>query len=448
MKVDRTVVGRPRFVLSCVLGLAVVLAGVTAFGVGTASSAATGSGREKLPGHQGLVPPGATLVGPAPTIDDPAAHRHAQTTRSRRVGGRGASGLRSEVSGVPPLPDADGVRAGVRADARHRCAGHIEPPTAGPDSGGSLGDRIVASSLGHRGPGPIGLLDADFEIPPCLGKDRVRQHDGTRGLLVGGTGDRRHPRTRHPQPPTALDERSGGEPGHGSARCRRGDAGPGPGAARADRVQLHQLHQLRRGQHRSARRPRLGPGVRVRSALLLERLRRRQHHRAGRNVGSGIPDQRHQPLRLLLRHHTRPVRSPRCPSDQGLGTPGPARPRPSSTSRLCSPWPPKPTLRSTKAEPRTAFTTSSARSSTTTPPRSSVPAGRTAARLTSARHSRTPRTRFSRPPPPRGSRRSSPPATRVRKGATSTARSMPPRAPIRSRRRSTLRRELSISLTN
>jgi hypothetical protein len=67
MKVDRTVVGRPRFVVSCVLGFAVVLAGVTAFGVGTASSATTGSGREKLPGHQGLVPPGATLVGPAPT---------------------------------------------------------------------------------------------------------------------------------------------------------------------------------------------------------------------------------------------------------------------------------------------------------------------------------------------------------------------------------------------
>ena len=67
MKVDRRVVGRPRFVVSCVLGFAVVLTSAAAFGAATASSAAAaGSGRERLPGHQGLVPPGATLVGPAP----------------------------------------------------------------------------------------------------------------------------------------------------------------------------------------------------------------------------------------------------------------------------------------------------------------------------------------------------------------------------------------------
>ena len=68
MKVYRRVVGRLRFVVSCVLGLTVVLACATAFGVATTSSAvAAGAGREKLPGHLGLVPPGATLVGPAPT---------------------------------------------------------------------------------------------------------------------------------------------------------------------------------------------------------------------------------------------------------------------------------------------------------------------------------------------------------------------------------------------
>src|ERR1700729_724523 len=68
MNVYRSVVGRLRFVVSCVLGLAVVLAGTTAFGATTTSRAvAAGVGRERLPGHQGLVPPGATLVGPAPT---------------------------------------------------------------------------------------------------------------------------------------------------------------------------------------------------------------------------------------------------------------------------------------------------------------------------------------------------------------------------------------------
>ena len=68
MKVDRRREGRLHRVVSYMLGLAVVLSFAAAFGAATASSAAAaGAGREKLPGHQGLVPPGATLVGPAPT---------------------------------------------------------------------------------------------------------------------------------------------------------------------------------------------------------------------------------------------------------------------------------------------------------------------------------------------------------------------------------------------
>ena len=68
MKVDRRREGRLHHVVSYMLGLAVVLSFAAAFGAAAASSAAAaGAGREKLPGHQGLVPPGATLVGPAPT---------------------------------------------------------------------------------------------------------------------------------------------------------------------------------------------------------------------------------------------------------------------------------------------------------------------------------------------------------------------------------------------
>src|ERR1700723_1155903 len=68
MKVDRRREGWLHRLVSYVLGLAVVLSFAAAFGAATASrAAATGAGREKLPGHQGLVPPGATLVGPAPT---------------------------------------------------------------------------------------------------------------------------------------------------------------------------------------------------------------------------------------------------------------------------------------------------------------------------------------------------------------------------------------------
>src|ERR1700685_3316244 len=49
MKVYRSVAGRLRFVVSCMLGLAVVLASAAAFGATTTSSAgAAGTGRERL----------------------------------------------------------------------------------------------------------------------------------------------------------------------------------------------------------------------------------------------------------------------------------------------------------------------------------------------------------------------------------------------------------------
>ncbi len=68
MQVDRGGCVRLGRVAAGVLGTALVLASTVVLAVPTASSAAAaGSGRARLPGHQGLVPPGATLVGPAPT---------------------------------------------------------------------------------------------------------------------------------------------------------------------------------------------------------------------------------------------------------------------------------------------------------------------------------------------------------------------------------------------
>ncbi len=68
MLVDRGGRGRLGRLAPGVLGTALIVASTLVLGVPTASSAAAaGSGRERLPGHQGLVPPGATLVGPAPT---------------------------------------------------------------------------------------------------------------------------------------------------------------------------------------------------------------------------------------------------------------------------------------------------------------------------------------------------------------------------------------------
>ena len=67
MTVERRDGSRRRRIAVCVLGVALVVAFAVAGGAATTSTAsAAGGGREKLPGHQGLVPPGATLVGPAP----------------------------------------------------------------------------------------------------------------------------------------------------------------------------------------------------------------------------------------------------------------------------------------------------------------------------------------------------------------------------------------------
>ncbi len=57
---------------AALLVVALALASTVALGATSASKAAAasnsgvGTGRERLPGHQGLVPPGATLIGPAP----------------------------------------------------------------------------------------------------------------------------------------------------------------------------------------------------------------------------------------------------------------------------------------------------------------------------------------------------------------------------------------------
>src|ERR1700722_8768578 len=53
-------------VVALALVATVPLGAATASKAVAASNSGAGTGRERLPGHQGLVPPGATLVGPAP----------------------------------------------------------------------------------------------------------------------------------------------------------------------------------------------------------------------------------------------------------------------------------------------------------------------------------------------------------------------------------------------
>ena len=100
------------------------------------SALAAAPGKQPLPGHQSRVPPGATLVGPAPSRHDVAARGHAPSSRSRRLGGRGAGGLRPALLGVPPLPDAGTVRAALRGGAgHHRIRSRRRSATTGSRSG-------------------------------------------------------------------------------------------------------------------------------------------------------------------------------------------------------------------------------------------------------------------------------------------------------------------------
>jgi len=68
----------------------------------TSTALAAGAGRQKLTGHEGVVPPGATLVGPAPAATDlPLTVTSSHVIR--RVGGRSPRGGRSGVGAVPPF---------------------------------------------------------------------------------------------------------------------------------------------------------------------------------------------------------------------------------------------------------------------------------------------------------------------------------------------------------
>ena len=86
---------------------------------------------EKLPGHEGLVPPGATLVGPAPSTTALPLTLTLKPRDPSTLATEAQQLSDPEVAGVPPLPDTHAVRTGVRTDAGHYCAGHVQPPQEG-----------------------------------------------------------------------------------------------------------------------------------------------------------------------------------------------------------------------------------------------------------------------------------------------------------------------------
>ena len=241
-------------VAACLLGIALVVAFAVATGPPRHRRPPPPvAAREKLPGHQGLVPPGATLVGPAPTS---TALPLTVTLKPRDPAALAAEV--QEVSdprfaGLSPLPDARAVRRANsgrrRPPSRRSRRAFAQQGLTGRDA---LGHGLVTARVGHGRPGAVRLLDADLAVPPLVGEDRLRQRDGARGGRLGGTADRGHPRPRHAEPAAAVDERSRRRatprptrpPPLPPRRWRPGSP-PRPG-------RLHRQHQRRR-EHNTAR---------------------------------------------------------------------------------------------------------------------------------------------------------------------------------------------------
>ncbi len=251
---------------------------------------AAGGGREKLPGHQGLVPPGATLVGPAPTSTSLPLTVTLKPRDPAALAAEAQAVSDPQFARVPPLPDAGAVRAGVRADAGHHRPGQFQPPAGGAD--GRARPRRPACRCRCRA--RVAQVQSAFSTPISkyrLSSGKTGYDNATAPEVddLGGAADRGHPRARHAQPPATVDERSRGEPGLGARRqptrprrrWRQGSpARPEPAAPTASRGVIEQ--------HGSARCTRAGPGLRVRSPVLVGRLRGGQHRGPRRDVGGGL----------------------------------------------------------------------------------------------------------------------------------------------------------------
>ena len=305
----------------------------------------------ELPGHQGLVPPGATLVGPAPTT---TALPLVVTLKPRDP-----SALAAEVQAVsdPESPEyrhfltptqfAQRFGATPATIAQVTSALQQEGLTVGTPSATGLSLPVTSTVA----PGPVRLLHADLEVPPRIGQDRVRQRHGTRGPSTGGATDPRHPRARHAQPAPAVHERARGDRRLPHAR-RRGLSGrpwrpasprhrPGSCASSISSVQAT---------YGALDAPELAQAYSFGSALLVGRLRGGRDHRTRRDARGGVFAERHQHLRRLLRDHARDRADHGDEHRHGGGRPrGRRRRRPSSTSRRRCPWHPRRTSTSTKA---------------------------------------------------------------------------------------------------
>ena len=277
--------GRTAHRLACALlgaSLAMVVALAVAVAVdaaGASRALAAGTGREPLHGHQGIVPPGATLIGPAPSTTTLPLVVTLQP--------RDPAALSAEVQAVSDprspqyrhflTPAEFARRFGATPSSVAQVASSAQEP--GAERGDTLRDGVVAAGVGDRGTGAVRLLDTDLALPAVLGQDGVRQPLRPGGAGSRGAADRGDPRPGHPQPAAAVHDRAAGELGQPPPRhVRRG--ADGLGAAHADVLGPQRSPDELPG---GARCGPAGAGVLVRPALRRESLRGRGHGRPARD---------------------------------------------------------------------------------------------------------------------------------------------------------------------
>ena len=262
--------------------------------------------REPLRGHQGLVPPGATLVGPAPAATslplDVTLEPRDPAALAAEV--QAVSDPRSPA--VPALPDA---RASSRSEFGPTPATIAQVASALRSEGLTVGTP-AATGLSLPVSGTVAQVQSAFATPiskyrlssgktgydntsaPEVPTSVAPQIEGILGL------DTLSP----PQPSTSVPEASQAVP-HAESDLAAPALAPGQptptGTSCTDSIGSVQTSYGR------PRRPGAGAGVLVRPALHVERLRGGLDHRPPRDVGGGLLSRRHQHLRRLLRHHAR-----------------------------------------------------------------------------------------------------------------------------------------------
>ena len=296
---------RANRVASGLLGAALAIGSTAALGsAGTSKALAAEPGKEPLPGHQSQVPPGATLIGPAPagtTLPlvvtllprDPVA----LGAEVRAVSNPHSSEYRhflTPAQFAQRFGATPGTIAHVTAALRHEGLTVGAPSSTGlslPVSGTVAQIQSAFSTPIERYHLASGKTGYDNKSAPQVPVAVAPQIQGILGLNT----------LSPPKPSTSVPQASPASP-HVPSFSAAPALAPGPTFAAARLV----YDQYRQCSDRWCARCRsVGAGVFVRFALLREPLRGGDDRRPCRDVGRRVPVERHPGLCYVLRHLAR-----------------------------------------------------------------------------------------------------------------------------------------------